>query len=501
MWYKNCLNKFVCINCAIIRRKHKDTHWSVIAKKKTAKDKALLHFDELYKSIYGSEWPSIRLALLSQQKYCAVVNNFSDSEETISALKKLGAVDIREVFKAELKYQENEEILIKDSRKKLSARKEKLSDSFSTNQLPGPLYDVSSKDTVSQGFQDSETDSSGKRLHENANAASLRSQLSQSELEYDRIVKPDLSGAVSASALHEFVPATKLKGMEDWVLESEHYSGYQESMDFPIVKKKEDTLFYPKYWNIFSYIRGDVSRYPHPSRGKAGVYNYYLLDAASILPVLALDITNGDRVLDMCAGPGGKSFLILQTLYPERLVSNDVQGSRVGRIKGVMDDYFFKLKNWSNNMSVSHRDGRVIDEENTFNKILVDVPCTTDRHAVLENDNNIFSPARVKERIRLPQLQTELLCNAMKIVRPGGTVVYSTCSLSPVQNDGVVHMALKRIWEETKIEMEVRDMKNALKATRNVFKFSTSQGLRYGHLVLPFLPNNFGPSYFSSILP
>lgn len=61
----------------------------------------------------------------------------------------------------------------------------------------------------------------------------------------------------------------------------------------------------------------------------------------------------------------------------------------------------------------------------------------------------MFNPSRVKERLQLPELQCELLVQALKIVKKSGIVVYSTCSLSPVQNDGVVHMALKQIWEET----------------------------------------------------
>lgn len=48
------------------------------------------------------------------------------------------------------------------------------------------------------------------------------------------------------------------------------------------------------------------------------------------------------------------------------------------------------------------------------------------------------------------------LSHALKIVQPGGTVVYSTCSLSPIQNDGVVHMALRKVWEETDVEIVVK---------------------------------------------
>lgn len=48
------------------------------------------------------------------------------------------------------------------------------------------------------------------------------------------------------------------------------------------------------------------------------------------------------------------------------------------------------------------------------------------------------------------------LSHALKIVQPGGTVVYSTCSLSPIQNDGVVHMALRKVWEETDVQITVK---------------------------------------------
>jgi len=47
-----------------------------------------------------------------------------------------------------------------------------------------------------------------------------------------------------------------------------------------------------------------------------GVLDYYMLDGGSLLPVLALGVNPGDRVLDMCAAPGGKSLMILQTLFP-----------------------------------------------------------------------------------------------------------------------------------------------------------------------------------------
>lgn len=84
------------------------------------------------------------------------------------------------------------------------------------------------------------------------------------------------------------------------------------------------------------------------------------------------------------------------------------------------------------------------------------MPCTTDRHSLKDNENNIFRSNRIKERLKLPELQSELLSCGLKLLKPGGVLVYSTCSLSPIQNDGVVHMALKNICEETSMKFVVK---------------------------------------------
>lgn len=89
-------------------------------------------------------------------------------------------------------------------------------------------------------------------------------------------------------------------------------------------------------------------------------------------------------------------------------------------------------------------------------QILVDVPCTVDRHSVMESDNNIFKATRIKERLRIPELQSSILANCIQLLRPGGSLVYSTCSLSPVQNDGVVQMALSKVFADYSITTTIK---------------------------------------------
>lgn len=86
----------------------------------------------------------------------------------------------------------------------------------------------------------------------------------------------------------------------------------------------------------------------------------------------------------------------------------------------------------------------------------MDVPCTNDRVSVTEDESNIFQSSRVKERLCLPEQQADILTNCIKMLKPGGSLVYSTCSLSPIQNDGVIHMALSKAFSEFYITATIK---------------------------------------------
>ncbi|CAG2062257.1 unnamed protein product [Timema podura] len=201
---------------------------------------------------------------------------------------------------------------------------------------------------------------------ESHHAASLQSSLESAEYDTHRLIDPSVG--LSASALYEFVPATKLKGMEDFVLESEHYAYYKKDTDFPVHVEKEQKLNFPDHLHVLTFERGNVSYFPSPRRASTGVFNYFLLDGGSLLPVLALDLQPGDKVLDMCAAPGGKSLMMLQTLYPDILVCNDVLESRVKRIHSVMQQFLYDLDKWGDRLKVTQKDGKDIDECNVYNK-------------------------------------------------------------------------------------------------------------------------------------
>ncbi|NXT89453.1 NSUN4 methyltransferase, partial [Anhinga rufa] len=188
----------------------------------------------------------------------------------------------------------------------------------------------------------------------------------------------------------------------------------------------------------YTFPRGDITRFRPARPDTLGLLNYYLMDAASLLPVLALNVQPDDLVLDLCAAPGGKTLALLQTGVCGHLAANDVSVSRTKRLHQILHSYIPKeIREIVSVMSCDGRDWGQL-QGGTFHKVLVDVPCTTDRHSVMEEDNNIFHKRRTKERQMLPMLQLQLLMAGILATKPGGEVVYSTCSLSPLQNEYVI---------------------------------------------------------------
>nr|CAH7740050.1 unnamed protein product [Callosobruchus chinensis] len=465
-----------------VRYKNPRDHWSVLRKKVHPSDKALTHMDDFYKQVFNDKWPKIRKAMLGKQKYVAVINNFGDDKETMQDLEMTGALNMRTLFNLEKGYlkEERRKNINKETMEKIFRLDEQLDRKIKSN---------------------SEDDSNDPKPNEKFTARdfSLASSLEKAKYDSRRLI--DLKDPLSTEALHEFLPASEIKGREDFVPESTHYKLYDQQTHFAVKVETEHDIPFPDHLNIYCYERDNTNDFEAPKRSATDVINYYLMDGGSILPVLALDLKPGNKFLDMCSAPGGKSLLALQTFFPELVVSNDISHSRLNRVGSVFRQFLYDFEEkWveTGKIKLSQRDGRLISEK-YFDRILVDVPCTTDRHSLHENDNNIFKPTRIKERLKLPELQKELLVNALKIVQVGGIVVYSTCSLSPIQNDGVVHVALKQIWEETNMEIVVKDLSPALMQTRSVFGLADKGLLRYGHLVLPKPSQNYGPTYFCKL--
>ncbi|XP_058124736.1 5-methylcytosine rRNA methyltransferase NSUN4 [Anopheles ziemanni] len=491
--------------CPLVLRRfrHSKSHWSEKQKKQFPKDRALANFDDFYGSVFGARWKSVRIALQCEHKYVALVNQFGDTEKTIELLQSDGAINLRDIYLArkDALANENQQLFTGGKVFKMGDTVE----AFRASQQQSEADTIYRADPGSapDTLASSSNSSSASPVDETEQAVDYKKSLDKtlkddSEIDYQRLVDP----AVGTAALHEFVPATKLKGMEDYVFESEHYKYYSNSTDFPLNIEMEDSFRIPETLHLYTYERANVSTFRSPRKCTTGVLSHFLFDGASCLPPLALDVQPGDRVLDACAAPGGKSLLLLQTLLPGTMVMNDLQESRCNRIRRLMRQYLYDFddKGKQKRCFITQTDARNLQEYSMYDRVLVDVPCTNDRHSLMENDNNIFKPSRVKERLRLPELQAAILSNCLKLLRPGGTLVYSTCSLSPVQNDGVVHMALSNVFNDIGLTVTIKDLSLMVQPLADIFKFANPATLKYGQLVLPFLPANFGPMYICKMV-
>uniref|UniRef100_A0A8C2GLY4 5-cytosine rRNA methyltransferase NSUN4 n=1 Tax=Cyprinus carpio TaxID=7962 RepID=A0A8C2GLY4_CYPCA len=380
-----CINKSKGSIRFIQRRYRVKTKWAATRPTFPATELALHNFDTSYSIQLRDLWPSIRVAMLSEQKYGALINSFSSAPNVITELEAQGCKDFISI------------------------------------------------------------DCTRNEVHQ----SSLDSMTSHRD-----------SAELDPAAL-------------------------QPSMS-PDIK----CLVFPK---------GDISRFNPARPDSSGILGYYLLDAASVLPVLALDVQPGHTVLDLCAAPGGKTLALLQTHSVNHLWANDLSGSRTMRLRRTLQSYLPKEFLEENKIHITSTDGRQLGmtEEKSFERVLVDVPCTTDRHSAMVEENNIFKRSRTKERQKLPLLQTQLLLAGIQATRGGGNIVYSTCSLSQLQNECVVQQAISLAQQELGITVQVQDLRWFAQCFSDTFHFAPQ--LSVGELVLPHLCANFGPIYMCKL--
>lgn len=170
--------------------------------------------------------------------------------------------------------------------------------------------------------------------------------------------------------------------------------------------------------------------------------HYILQGASSFLPVMALDPKENERILDMCAAPGGKSSHIAALMKNTGvLFSNDANEDRIKAVVGN----FHRLG--IVNSVICTYDGRKMPSViKGFDRVLLDAPCTGT--GVVSKDPSVKTNKDEVDIQRCCTLQRELLLSAIDCANArsesGGIIVYSTCSILPEENEWVVDYALKK---------------------------------------------------------
>jgi 16S rRNA (cytosine1407-C5)-methyltransferase len=160
----------------------------------------------------------------------------------------------------------------------------------------------------------------------------------------------------------------------------------------------------------------------------------FIQNASSFVPALALDPQPGERILDLCAAPGGKtSHIAALTGNEAEIWANDALPARLPKLNEVLGLLHVRTA------SVTAHPGQFIDRflEGPFDRILIDAQCTGEGMIDLRRAATLryWSMERVIEYSRL---QRKMLMAATKLLKPGGVLVYSTCTLAPEENEASV---------------------------------------------------------------
>lgn len=163
-------------------------------------------------------------------------------------------------------------------------------------------------------------------------------------------------------------------------------------------------------------------------------------EAASCLPAPLLDPSPGDRIWDTCAAPGSKSGHLIDLIDDAGLVvSTD---DNLGRLSALR----FNLERLGASASVvEHADARRFDPTplgfDEFDKALVDAPCTGE--GTVRKNPSVLDEWSLEHIDSISSVQRGILRRAIEVTRPGGRVVYATCTFAPEENEAVVDTVLE----------------------------------------------------------
>ena len=201
-------------------------------------------------------------------------------------------------------------------------------------------------------------------------------------------------------------------------------------------------------------------------------------EAVSMIPPMLMQTKSTDHLLDMCAAPGSKTAQFLETVYEGYdfldkkqylkdtgfVLANDNNAQRA-----YMMVHQLKRLNTAGMVVVCHDaqlfpniyNSEGLNDKLLFDKILADVPCSSD--AVMRKLPMKWKKWSTKEGFSLHKLQKQILKKGIDLLKVGGVISYSTCSLNPIENEAVVSEIMRNYSKNG--ELEIIDVKSAFKGT------------------------------------
>lgn len=188
-------------------------------------------------------------------------------------------------------------------------------------------------------------------------------------------------------------------------------------------------------WRIEGHLRSELTHHPAAESGLI-----YIMNPSSMLAAQWLAPQPGEEVLDLAAAPGGKSIHLAELMQNQgRLACVEPIRNRFFRLKANLERCGVNIA------QLYQADGRGIGRKvpARFDRVLLDAPCSSEARIRFDDPESWahWSPRKIKETSKK---QRRLLLSALTCVKPGGHVLYSTCSFAPEENEGVVDHAIKR---------------------------------------------------------
>ncbi len=199
--------------------------------------------------------------------------------------------------------------------------------------------------------------------------------------------------------------------------------------------KSQNFILEPVPWCDYSFFIKHKERKPVGNTIEHFLGYYYVQDPASLMPVIVLNPKKEDLVLDICASPGSKTTQIASLMENQGLIiANDAIGTR---IKPLINNL---QRCGVTNCIITLMSGQSI--KGKFDKILLDAPCSgTGAIRKSPETTLIWNSNMIK---RFSKIQKSLILNAFDALSENGTLVYSTCSIDPDENERVIEFLLEK---------------------------------------------------------
>ena len=236
------------------------------------------------------------------------------------------------------------------------------------------------------------------------------------------------------------------------------------------------------------YYDGDKitpSRHPYYFAGL-----YYLQEPSAMTPANRLPVEPGDKVLDVCAAPGGKATELGAKLRGEGvLIANDISNSRA---KGLLKN--IEVFGIGNVLVLSEEPGKLEDYfVEYFDKILIDAPCSGE--GMFRKDKKMVKAWEEHGPEFFANIQKSIITQAARMLKPGGMLLYSTCTFDDRENEGTIEYLLKKY-----PEFEILDIKGYEGFEKGMPELTASKSEEFAKTVRIFPHKMKGEGHYLALL-